>query len=86
MTARNRIDASSDCPPRNVSPRRPLASDKSLDLQPLVFHVKASEALVVERALRRFGSPRRRRGAALTAAIRAANAAQRNVRRRHAEP
>jgi len=51
--------------------------DKSLagraeEFQVLVFHVTPAEAAVVERALRRFGGPRRRRGATLAAAVRAA--------------
>jgi len=47
-------------------------SGESLAFQVLVFHVKPSEAAAVERALRRFGGPRRRRGAALASAVRAA--------------
>ena len=46
-------------------------SASSLDLRPLVFHVKQSEAAMLERALKRFGGPRRRRGAALAAEVRA---------------
>jgi len=45
---------------------------QSLAFQVLVFHVTSAEAAFVERALRRFGGPRRRRGAALTSAVRAA--------------
>ena len=44
----------------------------SLEFQVLVFHVTSAEAAVVERALRRFGGPRRRRGAALARAVRVA--------------
>jgi hypothetical protein len=43
-----------------------------LKFEVLVFHVTSEEAAVVERALRRFGGPRRRRGAALARAVRAA--------------
>jgi len=46
-------------------------SVSSLDLRPMVFHVKPAEAAMLERALKRFGGPRRRRGAALAAAVRA---------------
>ena len=42
------------------------------EFQVLVFHVTEAEAAVVERALRRFGGPRRRRGATLAAAVRTA--------------
>jgi len=52
-------------------------SRESLAFQVMVFHVKPSEAAVVERALRRFGGPRRRRGAALASAVRAAVAVAR---------
>jgi hypothetical protein len=44
-----------------------------LDLRAMVFHVRPHEELEVRRALKRFGGPKRRRGAALAAALRALN-------------
>lgn len=49
---------------------RPRQEDE-LDLRAMVFHVRPHEELEVRRALKRFGGPRRRRGAALAAALRA---------------
>ena len=57
--------------PRPIVVRR--AGPPELDLRPMVFHVRPPEARLLERALRRYGSPRRRRGAALAAAIRDLN-------------
>jgi hypothetical protein len=48
-----------------------VARQEDLDLRAMVFHVRPHEELEVRRALKRFGGPRRRRGAALAAAIRA---------------
>ena len=52
--------------PHQSPPRVP----DELDLRAMVFHVRPEEARLLERALRKFGGPRRRRGAALAAAIR----------------
>jgi hypothetical protein len=46
---------------------------QELDLRAMVFHVRPHEELEVRRTLKRFGGPRRRRGAALAAALRALN-------------
>ena len=56
-----------------VRPRflRRVSAAPDLDLRPMVFHVRPDEAAILERALRRFGGPRKRRGAALAAAVRA---------------
>ena len=48
-----------------------FARSEELDLRAMVFHVRPHEELEVRRALKRFGGPRRRRGAALAAALRA---------------
>ena len=52
---------------------------ESFSFRVIVFHLTPAEAALVERALRRFGGPRRRRGAALASAVRAA------VRQCHAD-
>jgi hypothetical protein len=56
-----------------VEPAGSVSAPAELNLRPMVFHVLPQEELVVRRALRRFGGPRRRRGAALAAAIRTLN-------------
>lgn len=51
---------------------RPNADrEPALDLRVMVFHVRPEEERLVRRAIGRFGGLRRRRGAALAAALRA---------------
>ena len=58
--------------PAKTDPRLPTPIDgPELDLRAMVFHVRPHEEQIVRRALRRFGGPRRRRGASLAAAMRA---------------
>ncbi len=65
---------------QSADPAGSESTPGELDLRPMVFHVLPREELVVRRALRRFGGPRRRRGAALAAAIRALNTQTRKIK------
>jgi hypothetical protein len=58
--------------PTKTNPCLPAPIDgPELDLRAMVFHVRPHEEQVVRRALKRFGGPKRRRGASLAAALRA---------------